>query len=153
MSTHDSPVHIVVVGCLIRNGLGEILLIRHHKRGWEIPQGRVEAGEGIVDALRREVREETGVEIKPGPLTAVWSKVSPPASLILTFLADYAEGELAPSDETPELGWFSEREGVELVAHPVTRDRLRALLDYSGTVACFSYATNPYKLLGSLGEP
>ena len=153
MSVHDSPVHIVVVGCLIRNELGEILLIRHHRRGWEIPQGRVEAGEGIVDALCREVREEAGIGIKPGPLAAIWSKVSPPASLVLTFLADYLDGELTPSDETPELGWFTERDGLELVSHSVTRDRLRVLLSYSGKVAYYSYATNPYKLLGSLGQP
>ena len=44
----DNPRHIVVVGCLIRNGNDEVLLVRHHKRGWEMPQGRVEEGEGLA---------------------------------------------------------------------------------------------------------
>lgn len=55
------PKHVIVVGCLVRNDSGQVLLIRHHKRGWEIPQGRVEEGEDLLAAARREVLEETGV--------------------------------------------------------------------------------------------
>lgn len=142
----DNPKHIVVVSCLVRNEEGRILLIRHRKRGWEIPQGRAEEGESLMDALHREVLEETGVEVEPGSLAAVWSKLSPPAALVFTFLARYRTGELRPSEETPELGWFDADEARTLVSHPVNRDRLRTLLDYSGAVIFRAYSTNPYKL-------
>ena len=143
----ENPRHTVVVGCLVQNEGGEVLLIRHRKRGWEIPQGRVEEGESLLAALHREVREETGVEIEPGALAAVWSKISPPAAIIFTFLARYTGGDLKESDESPELGWFSAAEALALVSHPVNRDRLQALFDYSGAVVFRSYTANPYQVL------
>ena len=143
----ENPCHTVVVGCLVQNDGGEVLLIRHRKRGWEIPQGRVEEGESLLAALRREVREETGVEVEPGALAAVWSKISPPAAIIFTFLARYAGGDLQESDESPELGWFSADQALALVSHPVNRDRLQTLLSYSGAVVFRSYSANPYQVL------
>ena len=76
----DQPKHIIVASCLVRNNDGRILLIRHHRRGWEIPQGRVEEGENLLAAACREVLEETGVTVEAGPLAAVWSKLTPPAA-------------------------------------------------------------------------
>ena len=143
----DNPRHTVVVGGLVKNDSGEFLLIRHRKRGWEIPQGRVEEGESLLAALHREVREETGVEIEPVTLAAVWSKISPPAALIFTFLARYTGGDLQESDESPELGWFSADQALALVSHPVNRDRLLTLLDFSGAVVFRSYTANPYQVL------
>lgn len=140
----ENPRHIVVVSCLVRNAEGKVLLIRHYKRGWEVPQGRVEEGEEIIAALHREVREETGVEVEPGPLTCVWSKLSPPSALIFTFLADYAGGELTTSEESPEIGWFDADEALAMVPHPVNRDRLRALMEFSGSAVYRSYTSDPY---------
>ena len=77
----SEPKHTVVVGGLVRDGKGRVLLIRHHLRGWEIPQGRVEEGEGLAAALHREVREETGAEVAIGPLVAVYSKLSAPSAV------------------------------------------------------------------------
>jgi BioD-like phosphotransacetylase family protein/8-oxo-dGTP pyrophosphatase MutT (NUDIX family) len=136
----------VVVGCLVRNERNEVLVIRNHKRGWEIPQGRVEEGEHLLEALRREVREETGVEIEPGPLAAVWSKLSPPAALIFTFLGRYAGGDLAPTDDSVEACWLTEAEALERVDNPVMRDRLTALLEYAGTPVYRAYDTKPYRV-------
>jgi len=147
MTSETSPRHILVVGCLIRNGEGELLLVRHHKRGWEIPQGRVEEGEDLLAALHREVLEEAGVRIVPGPLAGVWSKVSPPAALVLMFLGTHLSGEPTPSEETPEVGWFAAEDALRIVTHPVTRDRLVTLLASTGTTAYRTYTTGPYRLL------
>ncbi len=143
----EHPKHIVVVGCLVRNEERKVLLIRHYKRGWEVPQGRVEEGEDLVSALQREVKEETGIEVCPGPLASVWSKLSPPAAIIFTFLADYAGGELETSDESPEVGWFDRDEALSMVQHPVNRGRLQALLDFSGGVVYYSYSSTPFNIL------
>lgn len=140
------PRHTLVVGALVRNEKGEILLIRHHRRGWEIPQGRVEEGESLLDALRREVREETGVEISPGPLAAVFSKTSAPSAVIFSFLATYRDGTLRPSEETPELAWFAPGEGAARITHPVNRDRLETLLSYDGRTIFRAYISSPFQV-------
>lgn len=134
----------VVVGCLVRNVAREVLLIRHHTRGWEIPQGRVEEGEHLIDALHREVREETGVEIEPGPLAAVWSKLSPPAALIFTFLGRYVSGALAPTGDSVEARWVPEAEAHGTVDNPVMKDRLKVLLEFQGAPVYLAYTIRPY---------
>lgn len=139
----DTPKHIIVVSCLVRDAIEQVLLVRHHRRGWEMPQGKVEEGESLIEALYREVREETGVTIETGPLAAVWSKLSPPSALILGFLARYQSGELTTSDECPEVGWFTADRALELVTHPVNRDRLGTLLDFSGSILYRSYSSQP----------
>lgn len=141
------PKHILVVSCLIRNLENQILLVKHHIRGWELPQGRVEEGEGLVFALSREVLEETGVTISHAKLKVVWSKVSSPATLVFCFSARYASGELTPSDETPDVEWCTEGEAGRRVSHPVNRDRIGALLENDDTLQFRSYATAPYRIL------
>ena len=54
------------VGAIILNRKGQMLLVRSHKWGdrYTIAGGHVELGETLQDALRREIREEVGLEIK-----------------------------------------------------------------------------------------
>jgi 8-oxo-dGTP diphosphatase len=146
MSEKLSPQHSVVVSCLVRNDENEVLLIRHHKRGWEMPQGRVEEGENLLEALHREVLEEAGVEIEIGPLAAVWSMVSLPPAIIFAFLGRHKKGEPAASDDSVEAGWFSEAEATAMVTGTVMRERLAALLQFNGTVCYRSYTVRPYQL-------
>lgn len=147
MTTGSCPLHSVVVGCLVRDASNAVLLIRHHKRGWEIPQGRVENGENLVDALCREVREEAGVKIEPGPLAAVWSLISESPAIIFTFLGRYKSGDLTTSGDSEEAGWFSESEAVEKVSSSVMRGRLMALLKFNGSPVYCSYSNRPYQVL------
>jgi 8-oxo-dGTP pyrophosphatase MutT (NUDIX family) len=61
---------IATAHCLAFDG-DAIVLARHVERQWTIPGGHREAGEGVLDALRREAREEAGIEIGPPALLAV----------------------------------------------------------------------------------
>ena len=144
---NEQPKHIVVVSCLIRNAEGQVLLVKHHSRGWEVPQGRVEEGEALIFALSREALEEAGVTICNTKLKAVWSKISPPTAVVFCFTARYAAGELTPSEETPCVEWCSEEEAVKRVTHPINRDRFQSLLQEDGALQFRSYATGPYRLL------
>jgi 8-oxo-dGTP diphosphatase len=147
MTTLKEPQHTLVVGCLVRNADDEILLISHHKRGWEIPQGRVEEGESLIDALHREVREEAGVDIEMGPLAAVWSKVTEPPALIFTFLGRYLSGELAGSGDSEEARWVAPAAALEQVTNKVMKERLQMLLNFNGIINYRSYTLKPYQVL------
>jgi 8-oxo-dGTP diphosphatase len=146
MSSENNPRHTTVVGCLVRNDQNQVLLIKHCRRGWEIPQGRVEEGEDLLTALRREVREEAGVEIEPGPLAAVWSMLTPPSAVIFTFIGQYAGGELSCSDDSVQADWFNEAEAVQQVTGSVMADRLRVLLAYNDTTLYRAYTIRPYRV-------
>jgi 8-oxo-dGTP diphosphatase len=147
MSHENSPRHILVASCLIRNEANEILLVKHYQRGWELPQGRIENGEELLEALHREVLEESGLRISDARLATIWSKLSEPSAVIFCFSADYLSGELTPSEETPELNWFPEHEALFMITHPVNQDRVKALLDNPGETQIKSYRTGPYQLL------
>ena len=56
---------VVTVGALVFNDAGEVLMVRTHKWSnlWGIPGGKVKWGEPSVDALRREIKEETDLDI------------------------------------------------------------------------------------------
>ena len=57
----------VTAGALIFNDAGEVLLLKHRFRpgsGWGIPGGFLEASEQPEEALRRELREEVGLEVR-----------------------------------------------------------------------------------------
>ncbi len=143
----EQPKHVAVVCCLIRNEEDKLLLVKHHIRGWELPQGRVEEGETLIFALSREVLEETGVTISHAKLSVIWSKVSNPAVIIFCFQARYASGQLTPSEETPDVAWCSIDEAFQRIAHPVNRDRFKSILKHEGDVEFRSYQTGPYRIL------
>ena len=56
---------VVTVGALIFNAKGEVLLVQTHKWSnlWGIPGGKTRFGESSIDALRREIKEETNLDI------------------------------------------------------------------------------------------
>ena len=68
------PTHIVSAGAVVLNDRGEVLLIKDDRRNsWTFPGGIVEEGEGLLDGVKREVLEETGIEIEVGELFCVTS--------------------------------------------------------------------------------
>jgi 8-oxo-dGTP diphosphatase len=71
-SGNRRPKNLRVVAALIRTS-GEVLLTqrrpgRHLGLSWEFPGGKVEAGESDEQALKRELQEELGVEVRVGTL-------------------------------------------------------------------------------------
>ena len=62
--TKQLPVHFVSAAGVVYKD-GKVLLIRSERRGWEFPGGIVEQGEALLDGLKREIFEESGVTAEP----------------------------------------------------------------------------------------
>lgn len=76
---------------------------------WEFPGGKVEAGEDVLEALRREIREELGVSLRVGeeilhPQHLAWPIFNGHAMRV--WMAEVAEGEPAPLEDHDELAWL-----------------------------------------------
>jgi 8-oxo-dGTP diphosphatase len=99
------------VGAVILSG-DRVLLVRRayqpRKGLWSLPAGFMEFGERQIDALAREVREETGLEITSGTLVSVEDASEDPRThaLLIAFLVDEWSGEPKPGDDADEVGWF-----------------------------------------------
>lgn len=99
----------VGVFAAIFDDAGRILLVRSAtgRKGWSLPGGGIERGESPHDALRREVAEESGYRVEPGPLLGIYSTPFKD-NLVLTFEADaLSRGKWAPNAEISEYGWFT----------------------------------------------
>ena len=80
---------------------------RHHPPGsYSVLAGFVSAGESLEEAVRREIREESGVEV--GRIRYFGSQPWPfPDSLMVAFTAKYARGEVHAGDgELMDVAWF-----------------------------------------------
>jgi len=80
VESHDRPARpILSVAAVVVDDGGRVALVRRAKAPdageWSIPGGAVAIGESLDAALRREVREETGLEIAVGPFLEIYERV------------------------------------------------------------------------------
>ena len=130
--------HLVSVAALITNKEGKILLVNSPWRGWEYPGGLIEPGETFQEALRREVREEAGVEIHITGFVGICKNIERDV-VNIDFTAEYTGGELTPSEESTEVIWASPEDALERITFPLTRKRLKNMLSgrEEATLFCF----------------
>jgi 8-oxo-dGTP diphosphatase len=97
---------LLVVQGVVRSERGLLLSVRGDLRGWELPGGGPRPGEPPEAALRRELREETGLEVEVGRHVGdyVRSGFRPHTARVHECRA--ISGELHPSAESPRLRWF-----------------------------------------------
>jgi len=127
---------ISTVGALIFNPAGEVLMVRTHKWSnlWGIPGGKIKWGEPSEDALRREIKEETNLDVTVIEFVLVQDCIHSnefyrDAHFILLNYTCYCAGEshVRLNDEAREFRWLPLEEALKLDINQHTPKSLLAV--------------------------
>jgi phosphoglycolate phosphatase-like HAD superfamily hydrolase/ADP-ribose pyrophosphatase YjhB (NUDIX family) len=128
---------LATVGALIFNNAGEVLMIRTHKWSnlWGIPGGKIKWGEPSLDALRREIKEETGLDVTDIEFVLVQDCIHSKefyrdAHFVLLNYTCRCAGKphVKLNDEARESRWITTAEALKLPLNTPTRILLEAVI-------------------------
>ena len=120
-------------GVLIRNGDDgrEVAVIHRPKyMDWSLPKGKLEDGEGWLEAALREVEEETGYRCSASvelPRVSYLDRKGR-RKLVRYWLMSPVEGRFEPHGEVDELRWVGKEDAEELLTYPHDRELVRKAL-------------------------
>jgi ADP-ribose pyrophosphatase YjhB (NUDIX family) len=137
MDNDFAPVLGGASGLIVRDG--KVLLIRRgkepYKNHWSLPGGGVERGETIREAVKREVLEETGLEVDVGLVAGYREEVLGPHTaglvgpdehyLVLAFHCTVTGGELRAGDDAVECAFVDPNQLGNLLTTPALSDVFR----------------------------
>jgi len=134
---------IVTVGGLIFNKAGQCLMIRTHKWSnlWGIPGGKIKWGEPSEDALRREIQEETNLEVDEIEFVMAQDCIHSKEFyrdahfVLLNYVCHCATGterEVKLNDEAREYRWVTPAEALAMPINQPTRKLLLAVIERNG---------------------
>jgi mutator protein MutT len=137
MRTSDAMPRVAVGAVVLDRATGgpRVVLIRRARAPlegrWSLPGGRVEPGERLEEAVRREVLEETGLAVKVGRLLEVVEVIEAGFHyVILDYLCEPTEGALRAGSDAAEAAWVSAFDLAEYAVTPaVARVVSRGLAD------------------------
>ncbi len=103
----QTPRHSVSVAAVVTDDNNRVLVIQRRDNGaWQLPGGVLELDETPDAGVRREVREETGVEVEPQRLTGVYKNMSL-GVVALVFRARVIAGTPAETEESAAVAWWT----------------------------------------------
>ena len=113
---NDAQVYVGQKAFINKNG--KILGIQDSATGlWDYPGGKIKWSEDLENSLKREIREETGLEVKVGEPFVVWKhEVQEEGSrsfgkklILIGVRCDYLSGNVKLSSEHSDYGWFTNK--------------------------------------------
>ena len=120
---------------------GKVLLVKRKyppKKGkWAIPGGSVNLGETLQAATEREIKEETGLNIKAGTPIHTFDLIERDPNgniqfhyVVVDLHADYVSGTIQPADDVSDAGWFGPEEisGIDVTEATIRLLRKMAFL-------------------------
>jgi ADP-ribose pyrophosphatase YjhB (NUDIX family) len=132
---------IIGVGAVIVDR-ERVLLVRRAteplKGEWSVPGGMLELGEKLRDGLRREVAEETGLQVEPGDVLDVFDSIFRDEAgltqyhyVLIDYLCRYISGKARAGSDVSEVRWVRETElsalgSRDTVAQVVRKGFMRA---------------------------
>lgn len=128
----DRPI-VGVGGVVVQDGQALIVKRAHEPRKgeWSLPGGIVELGETLVEAVRRELKEETGLDVEVGEVVEVFDRVHRAGDriqyhfVIVDYLCRPTGGTLCAADDAEDVAWVAadaiEQYGVNEFAARVIR--------------------------------
>ncbi|MBB2937240.1 ADP-ribose pyrophosphatase YjhB (NUDIX family) [Amycolatopsis bartoniae] len=122
------------VGGIVHDPAGRLLVIRRgHEPGrglWSLPGGRVEPGESDAQAVVREMREETGLDVRPGALvgTVVRGRYE-----IHDYACEVLSGDLRAGDDADEARWV---DSAAFTALELTEGLAEVLAEWDSLPRC-----------------
>lgn len=130
----DRPV--ATVGALIHDGQGKLLMIRTHKWSnlWGIPGGKIERGETSEQALIREIREETALEVSDIRFVMVQDCIESPEFfrrehfLLLNYVARASSHDVRLNDEAEQFAWVGPEQALSMELNSATKILLETVL-------------------------
>jgi len=117
MSIHKLDTKIYVGQKAFINKEGKLLVLRdaEEDKGLDFPGGKYRWGENIEDELRREVIEETGLEIEIGKPFITWTAEHAGGKVkvfLIGYLCEYKSGEITLSEEHNKFEWI-DKNGID----------------------------------------
>ena len=140
--TRDQSIAIGVGAVIFRDD--QVLIIKRGKAPflgqWSIPGGGLEFGEKVTDAVIREVREETGLEVKLIGLLDVFDAIPEPGhdqpeddfvthTVIIDYVGEWVSGDPVAGDDAAEAEFVSIDEAISRLSWDVTRQALARALE------------------------
>jgi ADP-ribose pyrophosphatase YjhB (NUDIX family) len=126
---------VATVGALIYNPKGEVLMVRTPKwsHRWGIPGGKIKFGETAVDALQREIKEETNLRIEDIQFVLVQDCIHSKEFyrdehfLLLNYTCVTRDSEVILNEEAVEFRWVTPQQTLKMDLNQPTRVLLEAV--------------------------
>jgi 8-oxo-dGTP diphosphatase len=121
LSQREFPTHpLVGVGGIVFDALGNVLLVKRgnepRKGHWSIPGGLLELGESLLEGVKREIREETGLTVEPREIVEVVDRLYKEDGrvryhyVIVDYWCTVVAGEAQAASDASDVHWASAAE-------------------------------------------